>query len=145
MEAKGHALVLMQNFRTRIACHSSDSETIKLFQELAGKEDREVESHSMSETAQSAKLNLLAGGFDSQNSSLNEAVSRAKRKEDLITGREFSRLRTFEAFAQVFDGIETKFLKLYLKPDFLRFINTKHEAVLEMLRVTKEGRLCREN
>lgn len=133
------ALVLMQNFRTRIACHSSDSETIKLFQELAGKEDREVESHSMSETAQSAKLNLLAGGFDSQNSSLNEAVSRAKRKEDLITGREFSRLRTFEAFAQVFDGIETKFLKLYLKPDFLRFINTKHEAVLEMLRVTKKG------
>lgn len=133
------ALVLMQNFRTRIACHSSDSETIKLFQELAGKEDREVESHSMSETAQSAKLNLLAGGFDSQNSSLNEAISRAKRKEDLITGREFSRLRTFEAFAQVFDGIETKFLKLYLKPDFLRFINTKHEAVLEMLRVSKKG------
>ncbi len=133
------AMVLMQNFRTRIACHSSDSETIKLFQELAGKEDREFESHSLSETAQSAKRNLLAGGFDSQNSSLNESVSRAKRREDLITGREFSRLRTFEAFAQVFDGIETKFLKLYLKPDFLKFINTKHETVLEMLRVSKKG------
>ncbi len=133
------ALVLMQNFRTRIACHSSDAETIKIFQELAGKEEREVESHSMSETAQSAKRNLLVGGFDSQNSSLNEAISRAKRKEDLLTGKEFSRLRTFEAFAQVFDGVETKFLKLYLKPDFLRFINTKHETVLEMLRVSKKG------
>ncbi|MGE3759542.1 MAG: type IV secretion system DNA-binding domain-containing protein, partial [Pseudobdellovibrionaceae bacterium] len=133
------ALVLMQNFRTRIACHSSDTETIKIFQELAGKEEREVESHSMSETAQSAKRNFLAGGFDSQNSSLNEAISRAKRKEDLVTGREFSRLRTFEAFAQVFDGVETRFLKLYLKPDFLRFINTKHETVLEMLRVSKKG------
>ncbi len=142
MDAVGNqrsALVLMQNFRTRIACHSSDTETIKIFQELAGKEEREVESHSMSETAQSAKRNLLVGGFDSQNSSLNEAISRAKRKEDLVTGREFSRLRTFEAFAQVFDGVETRFLKLYLKPDFLKFINTKHETVLEMLRVSKKG------
>lgn len=133
------ALELVQNFRTRIACHSSDIETIKLFQELAGKEDRESETHSLSETAQSAKLNLLAGGFDSANSSLNEAVSRAKRREDLVTGKEFSRLRTFEAFAQVFDGVETKFLKLYLKPDFLKCINTKHEAVLEILRVSHNG------
>jgi Type IV secretion-system coupling protein DNA-binding domain len=133
------ALVLLQNFRTRIACHSSDLETIKLFQELIGKEDRESETHSLSETAQSAKFNLLAGGFDSQNSSLNEAVSRGVRHEDIVTGREFSRLRTFEAFAQVFDGIETRFLKLYLKPHFLHFINTKHETVLEILKGAREG------
>ena len=133
------ALELVQNFRTRIACHSSDIETIKLFQELAGKEDFESETHSLSETAQSAKLNLLVGGFDSKSSSLNEAVSRAKRREDLVTGKEFSRLRTFEAFAQVFDGVETRFLKLYLKPNFLKVINTKHESVLEMLRVSGKG------
>jgi hypothetical protein len=134
------AMVLLQNFRTRIACHSSDLETIKIFQELAGKEDVETKTHSLSETAQSAKLNLLAGGFDSQNSSINESVSRATRREDLLTGKEFSRLRTFEAFAQVFDGIETKFVRLYLKPDFLKFINTKHETVLEILRATpKDG------
>ncbi len=135
------ALELVQNFRTRIACHSSDIETIKLFQELAGKEDLDSETHSMSETAQSAKRNLLAGGFDSKSSSLNEAVSRAKRREHLVTGKEFSRLRTFEAFAQVFDGIETRFLKLYLKPDFLKFINTKHEAVLDILRVSGKSSL----
>ena len=133
------ALELVQNFRTRVACHSSDLETIRIFQALAGKEDVESQTHSYSETAQAAKLNLLAGGFDSKNSSLNEAVSRGTRREDILTGKEFSRLRTFEAFAQVFDGIETKFLKLYLKPDFLRAINTKHETVLEMLRVTKKG------
>jgi hypothetical protein len=135
------ALELVQNFRTRVACHSSDLETIKMFQALAGKEDVESQTHSYSETAQSAKLNLLAGGFDSKNSSLNEAVSRGTRREDILTGKEFSRLRTFEAFAQVFDGIETKFLKLYLKPDFLKAVNTKHETVLEMLRVTKKGGL----
>ncbi|MBX3040528.1 MAG: type IV secretion system DNA-binding domain-containing protein [Bdellovibrionaceae bacterium] len=133
------ALELVQNFRTRIACHSSDLETIKLFQELAGKEDVEKQTRSLSETAQSAKLNLLAGGFDSENASINESVSRSPRREDLVTGKEFSRLRTFEAFAQVFDGIETKFLKLYLKPHFLKAINTKHEAVLEILRASPKG------
>ncbi|MBL7671515.1 MAG: type IV secretion system DNA-binding domain-containing protein [Bdellovibrionaceae bacterium] len=133
------ALELVQNFRTRIACHSSDLETIKLFQELAGKEDVERKSRSMSETARNAKINLFAGGFDSQDASLNESVSQSLHREDLVTGKEFSRLRTFEAFAQVFDGIETKFLRLYLKPDFLRLINTKHKTVLEMLKATKKG------
>ena len=142
MNALGHqksALELMQNFRTRIACHSSDIETIKLFQELAGKEDVEHQTRSLSETAQSAKRNLLVGGFDSENASINESVSRGVRREDLVTGKEFSRLRTFEAFAQVFDGIETRFLKLYLKPHFLRSINTAHETVLEILKGTKQS------
>lgn len=133
------ALELVQNFRTRIACHSSDLETIKLFQELAGKADVERQTRSLSETAQSAKLNLLAGGFDSETASINESVSRSTHREDLVTGKEFSRLRTFEAFAQVFDGIETKFVKLYLKPHFLKAINTKHETVLEILRVSGKG------
>lgn len=133
------ALELVQNFRTRIACHSSDLETIKLFQELAGKEEVERKSRSISETARSARLNLFAGGFDSQDSSLNESVSQSIHREDLISGKEFSRLRTFEAFAQVFDGIETKFIKLYLKPDFLKYINTKHEEVLQALRSPSKG------
>ena len=145
------ALELVQNFRTRIACHSSDLETIRMFQALVGKEDVELQTHSFSETAQGAKLNLLAGGFDSRSSSLNEAVSKGTRREDIVTGKEFSRLRTFEAFAQVFDGIETRFLKLYLKPDFLKLINTKHEGVLEMLRPKRMSgifawfkRMCRQ-
>lgn len=132
-------LELLQNFRTRIACHSSDIETIRLFQELVGKADVERQTRSFSETAQSAKLNLLAGGFDSETASINESVSRSTYREDLVTGKEFSRLRTFEAFAQVFDGIETKFVKLYLKPHFLKAINTKHEAVLEILRPSVKG------
>jgi len=132
------ALELVQNFRTRIACHSSDLETIRNFQALAGKEVVDYSSHSYSETAQGAKRNFLAGGFDSKTSSLNESVSKQTRAEDVLTGKEFSRLKTFEAFAQVYDGVETRFLKLYLKPDFLRSINTKHETILEMMRVTKK-------
>lgn len=132
-------LELLQNFRTRIACHSSDIETIRLFQELVGKADVERQTRSFSETAQAAKLNLLAGGFDSETASINESVSRSTFREELVTGKEFSRLRTFEAFAQVFDGIETKFVKLYLKPYFLAAINTEHESVLEILRGSRKG------
>ena len=132
------ALELLQNFRTRIACHSSDIETIRLFQELFGKEEIDSETHSLSETAKSAKLNFLAGGFDSKDSSLNESVSRAKRREDIVTGKEFSRLKTFEAFAQVFDGVTTRFMRLYLKPEFLKKINTKHGDVLAELTGAKE-------
>jgi hypothetical protein len=128
------ALELVQNFRTRIACHSSDIETIKMYQELAGKKDTESEVRSLSETSQSAKLNLIAGGFESENSNLNESVSFSKRREDLISGQEFSRLRTFEAFAQVFDGVNTKFVKLHLKPSFLKKVNVKHDDVLEMIK-----------
>lgn len=127
------AKVLVQNFRTRIACHSSDVETVNWFKELAGKTEVETETHSYSENSPQARLNLIAGGFDSPNSSLNESVSRSERSDDLISGREFSRLKTFEAFAQVFDGVETKFLKLYLKPNFLKRINTKHNDVLAQL------------
>ncbi|MGE0631484.1 MAG: type IV secretory system conjugative DNA transfer family protein [Pseudobdellovibrionaceae bacterium] len=133
------ALELVQNFRTRIACHSSDLETIRNFQALAGKEVVDYSSHSYSETAQGAKRNFIAGGFDSKTSSLNESISRQTRAEDVLTGKEFSRLKTFESFAQVYDGVETRFLKLYLKPNFLHSINTKHETILEMMRVTKKG------
>ena len=132
------ALELVQNFRTRIACHSSDVETIRNFQTLAGKEIVDYGSHTYSETAQGAKRNLIAGGFDSKTSSLNESVTKQGRLEDILTGKEFSRLKTFEAFAQVYDGLETRFIKLYLKPDFLNSINTKHETILEMMRVTKK-------
>ena len=134
------ALELIQNFRTRIACHSTDLETINLFRDLAGKEDIKTETRSVSETSQSAKRNLLVGGFDSANSNLNESVSQSKKREDLVTGKEFSRLRTFEAFAYVFDGIETKFMKLLLKPSYLKRLNTPHRDVLESLRVGRHSK-----
>ena len=124
---------LIQNFRTRIACHSSDALTFETFQKLVGKEDMVSETHSFSESSHSAKRNLLSGGFDSDSSNLSESVSQSVRKEDLISGKEFVRLKTFEAFAQVFDGVETRFVKLFLKPYFLKEMNTKHKDVLEML------------
>ncbi len=127
------AMELLQNFRTRIACHSLDIETSRIFKDLAGKELYKSETHSLSESSPSATLNILTGDFTSKSSSLNESISRSERKEDLVTAGDFSRLKTFESYALVFDGIESKFLKLFLKPNFLKKINTKHEDVLSML------------
>lgn len=125
---------LIQNFRTRIACHSSDIETIRNFKELIGQEEKEKTSHSVSEQSQKATRNFVLGGFDSKNANINESISTSQQKEHLVTGKEFSQLRSFEAFAQVYDGVETKFHKLFLKPYFLKNKGTKHQKILKLLK-----------
>ena len=124
---------LIQNFRTRIVCHSSDIDTIRNFKELMGQEEKEKTSHSVSEQSQKTTRNFILGGFDSNDAHINESVSTSQQKEFLVTGKDFSRLKAFEAFAQVYDGVETNFYKLFLKPYFLKKKNTKHKKVLKLL------------
>ena len=128
---------LIQNIRTRIACHSSDLETISNFKELIGQEEKEKTSHSVSEQSQKATRNFVLGGFDSKNANINESISTSQQKEHMVTGKEFSQLKSFEAFAQVYDGVETKFHKLFLKPYFLKKKGVKHQKVLNMLKKEK--------
>lgn len=124
---------ILQNFRTRIFGNSTDPKTIRLFQEPHGQIDRERKSHSFSESAQNARPDLF-GGYDSDRMNRSESVSTHYAQEYPITAREFSRLRPFEAFAQVFDGVETQFEKLFLKPYYLKNIRTPHAHVLKGLR-----------
>ncbi len=125
---------LLQNFRSRIFSNTTDSRTIRLFQEPYGTEEKERRSHSFSENSQDARFDLLFGGFDSDRSNISESISTQVSQEYSITAREFSRLRAFEAFAQIFDGLETRFEKLYLKPYFLKDMRTPHSAILDQLR-----------
>jgi len=124
---------LIQNFRTRIACHSSDIDTIRNFKELLGQKDSEKITKSISENSQKASRNYLLGGFDSLNANISESISTGQQKEYLVTGREFSQLKTFESFAQVYDGVRTDFYKLFLKPHFLEKKNTTHKQLIELL------------
>ena len=124
---------LIQNFRTRIACHSSDIDTICNFKELMGQEEKETTSRSVSEQSQRTTRNFILGGFDSKDAHINESISTSQQKEFLVTGKDFSRLKSFEAFAQVYNGVETNFYKLFLKPYFLKKKNTKHKKVLKLL------------
>jgi hypothetical protein len=132
---------LIQNFRTRIACHSSDIDTIRNFKELMGQENMEKTSHSVSENSQKTTRNFMLGGFDSKDANISESISTSKQKEHIVTGKEFSKLKSFEAFAQVYDGVETNFYKLFLKPSFLKKRNTKHKNVLKMLRENKSANI----
>ena len=124
---------LIQNFRTRIACHSLDAETVKNFQEIVGQRDVERVSHSFSETTQSPTRNIILGGFDSQNANISESVNVSKHREFEITGKEFSRLETFEAFAIVYDGARSVFSQIYLKPQFLKDKRVSQPTVLKMV------------
>lgn len=127
-------LELFQNFRTKIFGHCSDLATIRLVQELVGQEEKERVSRSFSEHANHANRNLLLGGFESPDSNISESVSTSQSREYSLTGKEFSRLNTFECFAQVYDGIATTYEKLFWKPYYLKSKTTLHKSVLEQLK-----------
>lgn len=128
------AAELIQNFRTRLAAHSGDSRTIRSFQELIGREERTRTSHSVSENSQHPNRNLILGGYESSNSNISESISTTEYKEDTITGKEFSRLKSFECFGLIYDGIETHFKKLYLRPYFLKEKNISYVDFLKSLK-----------
>ena len=125
---------ILQNFRTRIFGNTTDPKTIRLFQEPHGTVDRERKSHSFSESAQNAQADIFFGGVGSNRGSTSEGTSTHYSPEYPVTGREFSRLRAFEAFAQIFDGLETRFEKLFLKPYFLKELRTPHVQIMEEMR-----------
>lgn len=124
---------LIQNFRTRIACHSSDGATIKNFQEMTGQKDVPRRSHSVSEQSHHAKRNIVVGGFEAKDANISESLSTTDQKEDVVTGRDFQSLTTFESFALVYDGIRTQFYRLFLKPHYLKTKNVAHSEVLKSL------------
>lgn len=125
---------LMQNFRTRIVGPSTDLYTIRSFQELAGEKEVDRLSHSLSETSQDARPNLFLGGFDSERANISESISRTKQKEFKISVSDFASLKSFECFAQVYDGLSVEFRRLCLKPYFLTDKSTSHARLMEALR-----------
>ncbi len=125
---------LIQNFRTRITCHSSDINTMMNFQKLAGKYDRERESQGLSESSQGTKINFIADEFESNKVNIQSSLNKSEQRENIIDEGDFSRLNTFEAFAQIFDGIGTTFHKLFLKPYFLD-PRTPHSKVMTSIKV----------
>jgi hypothetical protein len=129
---------LLQGFRSRIFGNTTDPKTIRVFQEPRGQEEVERSSRSFSETSPDARSDLLFGGYDSAKSNVSEGVSTHQSKEYPVTAKEFSRLRTFEAFAQIFDGLETRFEKLYLKPYYLKKFATPHRKILDDLRKSSQ-------
>lgn len=124
---------LFQNFRTRIACHSTDLLTIRTFQDLIGEEDRQKKSHSFSELSQDARKNYVLGGFDADNANISESISTSVHRESIVTGKDFSRLNAFEALSLVYDGVKTRFVRLNLKPYFLEKRNVAHMDLQRLL------------
>lgn len=125
---------LFQNFRTMIAGHSTDLMTIHYFQELMGKEEFKRVSHSISENAHHPSRNLILGGFEAKDANISESISTTEQKEYSVTGKEFATLSSFECFARIYDGNQTSFKKLYLKPYFLEKKNTPHSKILSTLK-----------
>ena len=127
---------IFQNFKTKILGNSSDLATIRAFQELAGKQEKKRISRSVSEQLPHASRNMFLGGYESKDTNVSESMSTSDHEEYSVTGREFSRLNSFEAFAQIYDGVSTDFRKIFLKPFFLEKKNTPHAKILKTLKAS---------
>lgn len=124
---------ILQNFRTRIFGTTTDPKTIRLFQEPHGTVDRERRSHSMSESAQGARGFFAPGTGSGDRASRSESVSVHYAAEYPVTAREFARLPAFETYAQIFDGLHTRFEKLFMKPYFLKDLRTSHKKIMKAM------------
>lgn len=127
---------LFQNFRTFIACHSTDLFTIHSFQELMGQEERTRVSRSFSESTRTPAASVIGGGIGGKNAGVSEGLSVSLQKEHRVTARDFATLSSFESYARIYDGFETKFQKLFLKPYFLKKRNLVHRKLQALLKTT---------
>ena len=124
--------VLWNSFRTKILGHSNDLSTIKAFQESAGQEDKKRVSHSISEHSQDASRDILTGGYDAKKTNISESVSTSEQLEYVVTAKDFARLKLYEAYVAIYDGVGDVYTKLYLKPHWLEKKNTLHQKILKM-------------
>ncbi len=124
---------ILQNFRTRIFGTTTDPKTIRLFQEPHGTFDRERRSHSMSESTQGSRGFFALGHGSNGKSNVSESVSVHYAAEYPVTAREFARLPAFETYAQIFDGLHTRFEKLFMKPYFLKDLRTPHKKIMKTM------------
>lgn len=125
---------ILQNFRNRLLGNTTDPRTVKLFQEPMGTIEVEKRSQSRSESSKMFGSNFLGVSQGARPSGESESTSIHYVQEFPVTAREFSRLRTFESYAQIFDGLETRFEKVFLKPYFLKDMRTSHAKLLKMMR-----------
>ena len=122
---------LLQNFRTRTFGQTTDPKTVRLYQESFGQSETERVSQSISESAPNGgefSVSLHRPG------QVSEGLSVQKGREYLVTAKEFARLRPFESFAQIYDGVETKFEKLFIKPYYLDNPATPHETIIASMK-----------
>jgi hypothetical protein len=124
---------LLQNFRSHIACASTDEQTTQSMISIAGKKEVIKEGRSVNESASNPnKTSITQGNYESGKFSLSETLSFNKEKKDRIGKADFSHLGKFEAFCFL-SGIKPKFLKLYLKPAFLEKKETLHKDLIKSL------------
>lgn len=123
---------LFSHFRTVLVTHSLDKDTIEHLKFLAGTKEVDKVSVGQSEVMPNAKR---VGGDDFEGSGVNLSKSSnvSKVLESIVNAQEITRLKTFEAFGFVFNGVDTRFTKVFLKPYFLPR-NWSHKKILSRYR-----------
>ncbi len=123
---------LIQNFRTWVFCSNTDALTIKAISNVAGKVKYLKQNRTVGESSSNANKGLLTTDFKSEKFNLSESISFVEEKKDLVSANRLATLGKFEAYAFI-SGVKPKFTKMFLKPIFLKDINTNHQDLLKLI------------
>jgi hypothetical protein len=109
---------LVYNFRSIMCTHSIDPKTFKIFQTISGKKVKSFTSTSMSENNPNVRYGIDLENYSSS-ANLGKSLSESEREAYEINENDLSKLKTFTAYGAIFDGITTRFSKIYLRPHFV--------------------------
>lgn len=120
--------VILQNVLNKIWFKTDDIYTIEMAQKQIGKEIKNRESNTITESTKESKYSYILKTFLNNNSNISESITRYEQNEFLYDTKDFSRnLKTFEAIALLENKDGGKeILKLKMKP-----IKKKEEDINE--------------
>lgn len=114
--------VLIQNFINKFWFRTDDSFTIEEIMKQTGKEEKEIQSKTISENARQTNYSFIFNNFFSKDSNISESINTSYHKDFIYDSNFFSReLETFSCLAFISNGSRIMPLdKISLSPYFRR-------------------------
>lgn len=113
-----------------IYCMSTnDSETIEFMQKIAGKEVKKRISRTVTEHANTPKLESISEKYTGENDSLSIAYTESESLEEVIQSKDIQLAEAYTGIAIIYDGYKNSIKKFSLRPHFWPYRRDKWELI----------------
>lgn len=130
---------IIGSFNNLLVFRHQDPALTKFLQENTGSDEREEKSVSVSESASSAGVNVLAvDGETERDRQVSRSVSLAKKERLLIDAATFRKMGVFEALGFFDEPEGLRITRFFTKPQFTA-ATTPHSKVLELVKAKKRA------
>lgn len=97
---------------------TNDPSTLKLLQEISGKEVKKRLSKTVTETSNTPQMDALSEKYSNTSGSLGISYSESEVLEDKIQAKDLQEGEAFTAIASIYDGSRSYLTKLAIRPAF---------------------------